>query len=284
MSDLQVHLISYADERFRNAQDFQNTIASRLLGFKSVRSYSNHEISMEFWENNLEIFRVKKGAGLWLWKPYFIDLDLFSNVLPGDWLFYCDSGAFPIVTAKNILSMLVNVKQDIVAFELPVIERQFTHQLCFNNVAKGNVSLRESNMISASYMFIKNTEFSRRVVKSWLAYCCNINNLSDTERKIESDFQGHRHDQSIWSLVLKLNKIDPYFDIGQFRETPEVYSNDRKFRLNASKSEGADSNGRIIRKSMAPKFSKSALVFHHRSDKPLLSFFKHKLKPKFMKI
>lgn len=53
-----------------------------------------NEIDESFRKANEEIFRIKRGYGLWIWMPYFIYKTLLEICSDGDYLLYADGGFF----------------------------------------------------------------------------------------------------------------------------------------------------------------------------------------------
>ena len=69
----QVFLISYADGPkvfFKN----QNSLVQSAInkGFDGIINYKKSHIDNIFYNKNMDILSDPHGAGLWLWKPYFI--------------------------------------------------------------------------------------------------------------------------------------------------------------------------------------------------------------------
>ena len=85
------YLINYADIGFYKAQGV-NSISGIAAGFDSVIQYKKHDIEKDFSLAHSKILNHKRGAGYWLWKPYFI-LKTLQNTSEGDIIFYSDSGA-----------------------------------------------------------------------------------------------------------------------------------------------------------------------------------------------
>ena len=221
--DINITCVSYADKNFRRSQIFQY-IALLVLGFKNVKLCGIETIPLEFKNKNSEIFLNKKGGGLWLWKPWVIYIHM-QLIKEGDWIFYIGSGAFPIASIEGFKSLIRSQTEQIICFELPVIEKQFTHEYCVSKVAK-SLQYAESNMIHASYMLIQNTKNTQNIIYEWLTNCQNPRILGEMDSEI-SNFQGHRHDQSIWSLLIKNYQIQPLNDISQLAPNPALYSVDQ---------------------------------------------------------
>ena len=69
------YLINYADQAFFQSRAL-NSISGIQAGFDSVIQYQKKDMSSDFLSENKEILSKRRGAGYWLWKPYFIlDID-----------------------------------------------------------------------------------------------------------------------------------------------------------------------------------------------------------------
>ena len=74
----------FASQRACGASALQN-------GFDRTIAYGLPDIDPAFLNANRFTFSQPRGAGYWLWKPYFI-LRTLITLDPGDWLMYTDSG------------------------------------------------------------------------------------------------------------------------------------------------------------------------------------------------
>ena len=80
------NLVTYANEKFVEQQDYLNTIAV-TNGFNTI-PYSREDIEKtEFYKDNKEILDSEMGDGYWLWKPYVI-LDAMNKLDEGDVILY----------------------------------------------------------------------------------------------------------------------------------------------------------------------------------------------------
>lgn len=84
--------INYANGRYLKAQEYCSQSA-KAAGFDEVVSFSIKDIDREFLEKNIRILSQPRGAGYWLWKPYFIKKTL-DRMNEGDLLAYSDSGSY----------------------------------------------------------------------------------------------------------------------------------------------------------------------------------------------
>ena len=68
-----------------------------------------------------------------------------------------------------------------------------------------------SNQHMASFICVKNSDKSREIINEYLSVCEQHELLLDVDEveKLEQhqDFIDHRHDQAIWSLVVKKHNI-----------------------------------------------------------------------------
>lgn len=93
-------LINYADKQYEPARKW-NTLTGRYIArFDKVYEYTPNDIDQSFAKLHHDILSQKRGNGLWLWKPYFVNKAL-SDCSDGDIIFYCDSGSFFIGRGDN---------------------------------------------------------------------------------------------------------------------------------------------------------------------------------------
>lgn len=216
-------LINYANDRFESVRKLNTWTGSRIAGFDKVIEYGPEQIDQKFFEENREILEEKRGNGLWLWKPYFIRKALLEEADDGDFLFYCDSGAFFI---RSIEPILQEMKGDLWISELPLIEKQWTKKTVLKRLCENRSDIGESNQIQASFLLIRKTEASTKLIEEWLKLCCEKSLLEPLkEGEQDPDCISHREDQSILSVLCKLHGIVPQKDPSQFGRFPEEYRN-----------------------------------------------------------
>ena len=218
-------LINYADKAYGKAQHLNTWTGKHIAHFDKVIEYGPDDIDAVFYEEHKNILNVKRGNGLWLWKPYFIHKTL-SLIDYGDIVFYCDSGAFFFRNPKVVFDILE--KQDIYVSVLPLIEKQFTKLDTFKIMGLYDNKYMDSPQISGTYIAVRKSEYSLKFVQEWLSYCCDINVLAapETKEKEVPEFYAHREDQSILSLLVKKYNIKAYSDPSQYGRLPEKYKND----------------------------------------------------------
>lgn len=208
--------ITTSNKYFELAKKQSVFFAKHLGRFDKCVVYDNdNTIDLDFYNNNKEILSIKKGAGLWLWKPYFIKKALVEECEVGDFLFYLDAGGFFIRNANKIIS---KIKDDFFVCEVPYIEEEFTKCETFIGMGLTDDKYKKTRQIQASFMAFRKNERTIRFVDEWLNYCTHIDLLSDNhnfENQI-ANFVGHRMDQSIFSLLCKKYNIKSYYDPTQY--------------------------------------------------------------------
>lgn len=226
-----IHFINYADEKFLRKQKL-NAISAKIFGKADiVKSYNIKDVSPEFYEYNKATFECERGGGYWLWKPYII-LKHLETIEFNDYLFYCDSGSVIIRSLKSIKKIMEDDGKDIMLFDLPLLEFQWTKKKVFESLGCEDEHFKNTNQIMSGYIFIKKTDFSINFFKKYLELCLRVDNLNDSENVgINDKYLAHRHDQSILSLWAKKNGIEPYRDPSDYGDFPEKYLSPGRFFL-----------------------------------------------------
>ena len=222
-------LINYADVKYASAQHWNTWTAKHIAKVDKVFSFHPEDIDTLFYNANIKILTQKRGNGLWLWKPYFVN-QVMNTLNDGDTIFYCDSGALFIRNPKVIYDSLSDAHPLFVC-DIPLIESCWTKPLCFTEMGCCSDDIRYSNQIIGTYFAIYVNNFTRKFVEEWLSLCCRYDLLSPEglskkmtlEKNYGTDFISHREDQSIFSLLYKKYSIITNKDISQ--RTPMSYYN-----------------------------------------------------------
>lgn len=180
---------------------------------KSFRIYCSHA-----WDKHQEFMvNSKKGFGYWLWKPTII-LKRLSEIPSGDILLYLDAGCelnllskeprdrlawyFKLVTQHGSLAMQLN---DVPEIGLYPTENRFSKDSLIQAMKPSAENLSE-NQLMATVMLFTNNDVNQEFLKRWggVAVSQNYSLLTDDLRPDQNaGFVGHRHDQSIFSILYK---------------------------------------------------------------------------------
>lgn len=221
-------LINYANPQYQKAQRWNSWTGVHVAGFDKVFAFSPDDIDQDYIQAHLDIFSQKRGNGLWLWKPYFIN-KVMSQCNDGDIIFYADSGAFFVKKVDKLLASL-RENEKIWVSDCPLLESCFTKPSCLYKMDCNCEAIRDSNQIQATYLFLICCDETRAFVKKWLSFCEDYELLSaegglDLNAPRGNGFVAHREDQSILSLLCKLNNIKPHKDPSQRGRYPETFFN-----------------------------------------------------------
>ena len=212
-------LINFATENFAKAQQFNSKTALSIGGFDRVYNATPNLIDVDFKIKHSAILKQARGAGYWLWKPYFI-LRALEQLKDGDVVMYADSASHFIHSADSLLNLTNAYGQDIIPFELELTEGAWTKRDAFVLMDADQQSFEKSRQFLASFIVIRKSAFSVQFIKEYLHCCCNPNILTDLKNVCGlpnyPEFTAHRHDQSVFSLLSKKYGLQGFRDPSQW--------------------------------------------------------------------
>ena len=198
-----IRLITYSNElctisRMKCAE------SARKFSADMVYEYEPHNIDTFFKANNEATLAAERGAGYWLWKPYFVNRAI-QHCNDGDILVYCDAGVEIITDLNEIVRVM---DQDIFFFSNG---HQHVHW-CKMDVMKvincPGIPNPDNQQVQASVIFFRVNEFTRNFIKEWLLWCQMPGFIDDSPSKLPNhpEFAEHRYDQAILTcLAIKYN-------------------------------------------------------------------------------
>lgn len=205
--------VTYSTPYYFKARNFAGKMAKWFGGFDKVVLYSPDDIDAEFKHVHDDIFSIKKGAGLWLWKPYSIYKALIEEANEGDYVFYCDAASFFIRNSDNLIKTMTN--DDIWVSDNNFVEEKYTKEDAFQLLNCSDEYFRKTNQIQAQIIGIRKSPRSMAFVEEWLKLSSDFDVIGPENTKLGSSncegFIGHRYDQSILSLLSKKYKVIPHF-------------------------------------------------------------------------
>ena len=185
-----------------SAPEYETTIYTESFLMQQEDFWTKHK---EFITNN------QRGYGYWLWKPFLIQ-QVINTMQNDEILFYCDSD-FILKKDKTFLEKLKkDVKNNkIISSSTREKEKSWNKKDTINRVG---VTINEEDIqVQAGTLLIYVCDETRNLIDEWYSICCEkdyhyIDN-SPSIRPNYVSFKEHRHDQSIFSLLLKKHNI-PY--------------------------------------------------------------------------
>lgn len=217
-------LVNYSNEKFSKAQRVCSLSAKWVGGFDCIRSFAKRDLDPAFQKEKKNILQRKKGDRFWLWKPYFF-LEVLKQSRNGDFVFYSDSGTIFLRSVAPIYRLMVERQEDIAGFELPLIERQWTKRELLEALGVSSAEMWSNQIMATSFAAIK-TEETVKFFSKFLELASEESLLTDERENSRQfpEFLGHRHDQSIFSLLFKTDGYTPMEDPSERGIFPKIYA------------------------------------------------------------
>ena len=219
--ELMIATVTYATASYESAKKYNIKMAYKRGKADRVFAYSEDDLDEAFKKKNEKILSCKRGAGYWMWKPYVVKKTL-DKLQDGDYLFYCDSGAFVTKDLHILIDFMEQEGTDILLFDLDHMEKVFTKRDVFMELGCDEKQYTDSWQRCATYFMIKKTEHTQQFIEQWLAYAQKYELISDEDNVLYHqpnypEFRDNRHDQSIFSVLSKKWELKSYPDISQYR-------------------------------------------------------------------
>jgi len=182
--------------------------------FDNLNLYTAEDLKKdkEFWDRHgTFIQNNKRGYGYWIWKSYLIDKTM-DKLKDGDILLYCDIGCEIIQNEKRyLLEYIEYVKKYKILAHALYITNEYAFSKMDLILKLGMTNYREVYFcqIESGIILLEVSNVIRKIIKEWYELCCDYHNIDDSP-SINPNvkfFYEHRHDQSVFSLLLKKYKI-----------------------------------------------------------------------------
>lgn len=169
-----------------------------------------------------------RGFGYWCWKPQII-LQCLQSMNDGDVLQYTDAGChlnyqgrsrlleyFDLAKVSDSGMVLFRPKMEYDAQGPKEVHRNFEYMYSksdvldhFNVLNDSNVT--DSNQFMATAFFIRKDAKNIDFIRLWIqTFTDDFTLIDDSPSRIDNhkNFVDHRHDQSIFSVMAKLKKVE----------------------------------------------------------------------------
>lgn len=220
-------LLNFGDKRYRKSQQLLIKSAMKFGVNKCIvqNQYNIFNDDLDFVLKNRYVFRQKKGYGYWLWKPFIIDKMLNNEDFKsdeGNILFYCDSGVEIIAPLDILLQKMSEFNQSVLPFHINHINLHYVKKAIFEEmkISKSDIKIyQDASQCCGGYMFFKNDNFSRDFVREWLILSQKpflIDDVPTPQFQEEGEFIDNRHDQAIFSMLVKKYNLKTLRDPSQY--------------------------------------------------------------------
>jgi hypothetical protein len=186
--------------------------AEELDFFTDIHGYTDVHLQQDdrFWNKHATfVQQCPRGYGYWIWKPYLILKEL-EKMNDGDVVMYIDAGCEINPTGKPRLYEYMDLldkdpnQYGVISFELTHLEHKFTKNAVFSHFQVSD-TVKNTNIHMATVIILKKTDHSMKLIQEWYDTACRYDLLNDHISDGEQpEFIGHRHDQSIFSVLRKI--------------------------------------------------------------------------------
>lgn len=230
-----VVLVTYGDGHPVFMKNQNGLVQSAVnKGFDVMTTWRKGYMAPEFYEKNKAILDQPRGAGYWLWKPYFI-LKALKQYPDNAIIVYADSGVVFSKPLTPLFKMLEETPLIFVGNGRPVPLRRHLKKEARNilDIADDDPRL-DAEKIWAFFIVMKNTPQVRALMEEWLKMCERKELVTDDPfdpKNQEEIFDSHLHDEAMLSFVvathLNESKIIPknvlrkQYGIVNFHRHPE---------------------------------------------------------------
>ena len=184
--------------------------------FDKVIGYTEKDLQndVEFWKKHKDFVNANpRGYGYWIWKSY-INYKTIQEANEDDIIVYADAGCELQLKnsdrLKYYIEILKNKTMDfnefgILGFNGFFEETQYSKMDTIVSIYRGNYDIYNSPQIVATAFIYKKCENTENIMSVWYQKSCIYRILDDRPGTIVNhpSFKEHRHDQSIFSLIMK---------------------------------------------------------------------------------
>lgn len=201
---------------------YNQAASFKLFHQMKLYTFIDLQKDAEFYEKHSEFIRQnKRGCGYWLWKPYLIHKNM-NAMKNGDVLLYLDCGCELNIRKRNKMIELVHLvkKHKIIASntEIESIWNKRDLLLKLNVADLPQIVSTPQKAAGAIIMLV--CDETRKLVNDWyeLAISNDYHFIDDTPSIYPNilSFKEHRHDQSIFSLLVKKYGLCNWISISDY--------------------------------------------------------------------
>jgi len=218
--------ISYGNKLFKRQLKANKKSALEIGNVDEYYNYGPDDIDKDFKEKNKDILSIKRGNGLWLWKPYFINKTIIEKMEDGDYLIYTDAAVMFMNSSQLLIDFLKLNNADMWMFRLTYKESKYSKRDAFILIGVDMPFYSETNQYQAGIQIYRKNAYTIRFVQEWLFYCKDKRIVSDNNNTLgKNNYPGfieNRHDQTALSLLIKkygeVNSGKPNFSLNKLNQ------------------------------------------------------------------
>ena len=242
--------ISFANEEYYKSLDLLEKTSLEIGKVDQFIRYTQEWLkTTEFWRKNQYILSQKRGAGFWIYKPHVI-LETFKNLDENDIVLWSDAGLRVI----SLLDPLFKVAQECpndgkVLFKVPAVgvthkAKMWTKRDCFVLTNSDEEKYWNADMTNGAVSLWVKNDMNIEFLNEWQRYLRDPRIVTDDANICGQpnfpEFRGHRHDQSVLTILAKRHDFELFRDPTQYGNEeldkftnsayPEIFWHHRNFK------------------------------------------------------
>ena len=195
--------ITYGDIGYEAAKNKIVNEAGATGEFDEIIAYGLENLSTEL--INSDVFKVKRGGGLWSWKPDVI-LKTMNSHNDGDVIVYCDAGCSLYASSEWNKFWKILQTHDIIAQRIYQRTDHWTRKEIIDYFKDNGTSWLSLCQFQATIIIII-SDFTRQFVREWRDLMIEHPEFAmDVPQEQRSEqlpcFIENRHDQAIYSALI----------------------------------------------------------------------------------
>jgi len=204
--------ITYGDITFENSRNRLVKEAQDTGIFKRCIGYTPDDLDEEFKASCKSLLSHRKGGGYWCWKPHIV-LKTMQSIPENEWILYADAGCTLIQDRKDQIfeqiAFMDSHNKLVSAYQMNHLEKTWTKGDLFDYFGIiENKDIKDTGQYVGGVFLVKNHEKTQRLFEMMVKIMSEQPSLiDDSPSSISNDvsFNEHRHDQSLFSIIMKLN-------------------------------------------------------------------------------
>jgi hypothetical protein len=200
--------VTFSDERFElNKRKLCRDLYETDL--VNVHSYDKSTLPEDYKQKFSSYLNSNvRGAGYWTWKPWLV-MQTLESCKQNDIVLWADAGCTYNPFAKKELINWFEVchEKQFLGFQMQHLECAWTKRDVAFHLNCDTHDIMSTGQLQATIFLLKKCEDTMDLVNEWKQHTLISWMFDDSPSKITNyaQFNEHRHDQSVWSLLRKKN-------------------------------------------------------------------------------
>lgn len=205
----------YGADHIFSLQNKTVQTAINIVGVDEAIPFRWEHIDNKFKQENEHILSQNRGAGYWLWKPYFaLKLMESSHIDNNDIIVYSDSKLEFTKSIKPLIDVFLRDNLSVMTFRQLTPSKPWTKRDCFILTNSDEPKYTETTQRVGGFFIFKKNEFAYNFFKETLNYHRDHRISTDSPNECGyPNYEGfieHRHDESLISIMSKKYDLYPY--------------------------------------------------------------------------